>query len=117
MAAPPMPDERTIFLEAIEISSARERDAYLDAACAGDAGLREKVEALLQAHDRSLGLIDAPDAAAPTAEQPSSAESPGTVIGPYKLLEEIGEGGMGVVYMAEQSRPVRRRVALKVIKP
>jgi serine/threonine protein kinase/WD40 repeat protein len=109
--------ERSIFLEAIEIASAEGRAAYLDAACGDDPMLRARVEDLLRAHERPLGLLDAPNAAEPTADPGPLREGPGTFIGPYKLLEVIGEGGMGVVYMAEQTRPVRRKVALKVIKP
>src|SRR5207249_5074330 len=85
--------------------------------CAGNEGLRKRVEALLHAHDAAASFLQpAPSAQARTADaQPS--ERPGTLIGPYKLLQQIGEGGMGVVYMAEQQEPVRRNVALKIIKP
>src|SRR5262249_5729989 len=106
--------ERSIFLSAIEKASPTERADYLSAACAGDNCLRAEVEELLAAHDR-LGSVDL---RAPTATVDSPArEGPGAVIGAYKLLELIGEGGFGVVFMAEQQRPVRRRVALKVLKP
>src|SRR5262249_55612357 len=108
-----------------------ERAAYLDEACAGDPDLRRRVEALLKAHPARGDVLEPPAAGAtadhpsadpprPTADQPKTrplTEGPGTKIGPYKLLQPIGEGGMGVVFMAEQERPVRRRVALKVIKP
>src|SRR5262249_39716160 len=107
--------ERSIFLQAIELAS-DERTAFLDRACAGNHVLRAEVEALLSAHVRPLGLLDVPDAAA-TADSDERYEGPGSVIGSYKLLEQIGEGGMGVVYMAEQTCPVRRKVALKIIKP
>jgi serine/threonine protein kinase/tetratricopeptide (TPR) repeat protein len=110
-------DEKSIFLKAIEISSAEDRASYLDAACGDDPALRGRIEALLRAHERSLGLLDAPEAPGPTADLGPVREGPGTVIGPYKLLEPIGEGGMGVVYMAEQTQAVRRKVALKIIKP
>ena len=96
------------------------RAAYLDRACGGDAELRRRVEALLDAHDRggrASSSRPALDADRRPVDQPPAAEGPGTVIGPYKLLEQIGEGGMGVVFMAEQTQPVRRKVALKVIKP
>src|SRR5262249_53361391 len=80
---------------------------------------RREVEALLHAHDDSAGFLrdpaPRPRETIDVADQPS--EGPGTVIGPYKLLQQIGEGGMGVVYMAEQQEPVRRKVALKIIKP
>src|SRR5262249_9218534 len=109
--------EKSIFLRAIEITSAEDRASYLDAACGDDPALRAQVEALLRAHERSLGLLDAPEAAGPMVDLGPVREGPGTVIGPFKLLEPIGEGGMGIVYMAEQDQPVHRRVALKVIKP
>jgi serine/threonine protein kinase/tetratricopeptide (TPR) repeat protein len=71
----------------------------------------------LKGHVATAGLLDAPDRAGSTADRPPTPDGPGTVIGPYTLREQIGEGGMGVVYVAEQSRPVRRKVALKIIKP
>jgi len=110
-------DEKAIFLEAIDIAPPEERDAYLDAACANEPHLRAEVEALLREHERRQDLLDASGLIAPTIEPPPLAERPGQTIGRYKLLEEIGEGGMGVVYMAEQQEPVRRKVALKIIKP
>jgi eukaryotic-like serine/threonine-protein kinase len=109
------PSEKSIFLEAIEIESATERAEFLDKACAGNPLLRDKAEALLQAHENPQRLMDNLGAAAPTIDAPSS-ERPGTVIGPYKLLQQIGEGGMGTVYMAEQTQPIQRKVALKIIK-
>jgi serine/threonine protein kinase len=90
-----------------------DRPAYLDTACGGDAALRQTVEALLHAHQHAPP-IRAASTPAPTA--PILSEKPGDKIGPYKLLQRLGEGGCGVVYMAEQEEPVRRRVALKVIK-
>ena len=107
-----------IFSEAIELTSAEERAAYLDRVCGADRALRDRVEGLLGAHDQADGFLESP-AAPPTITKDSRplTEGPGTVIGPYKLLEQIGEGGMGVVYMAEQTHPVRRKVALKIIKP
>jgi serine/threonine protein kinase/tetratricopeptide (TPR) repeat protein len=113
-----LPSVETVFGEAIEIASAPERTAYLDRACGGDAALRRQVESLLGAHGRAGDFLEAPDASPTAADDDSPpVEGPGALIGPYKLLEEIGEGGMGVVYMAEQTHPIRRRVALKVIKP
>ncbi|MCI0356889.1 MAG: serine/threonine protein kinase, partial [Planctomycetaceae bacterium] len=108
--------DRSIFLAAIDIASPAERDAFVARACGENPQLRADVQALLAAHDQSGDLLDAPDLAARTTDSPVS-ERPGTQIGPYKLLQQIGEGGFGVVYMAEQTEPVRRRVALKVIKP
>ncbi len=81
--------------------------------------LRRRVELLLKAHQGEDSLLDRgyeDRASSPTIDQPIT-EKPGTQIGPYKLLQQIGEGGMGVVYMAEQKEPVKRRVALKIIKP
>ena len=95
----------------------------MDKACAGDGELHCRVQALIEAHERPESLLDRAAVVPRTADTsgttdlPSLAEGPGTVIGPYKLMEQIGEGGMGVVYVAEQTRPVRRKVALKIIKP
>jgi serine/threonine protein kinase len=108
--------EASIFAAALEKTGAEERAAYLAGACAGDAKLRRRVEALLRAHAEPDEILDAPEPRACTADEPLT-ERPGTVIGPYKLLEQIGEGGFGVVFMTEQQRPVRRKVALKVVKP
>jgi serine/threonine protein kinase/tetratricopeptide (TPR) repeat protein len=114
---------RDIFLEAVEIAAPAQRASYLEAACAGDPDLRRRVEALLAAHERPESLLDrAAVEARPTMVYPNGdaaphAEGPGTVVGPYTLIERIGEGGMGIVYLAEQAEPLRRRVALKVIKP
>jgi serine/threonine protein kinase/Tfp pilus assembly protein PilF len=106
-----------IYWDAAQIPSAAERDVYLDAACAGDAALRQRVDHLLQLRPQAEGFLESPALAlTDTAAEPIS-EGPGTVIGPYKLLEQIGEGGFGIVFMAEQQEPVRRKVALKVLKP
>jgi len=102
---------RDIFLRAVEIASPEERSAFLESACPGDESLRSRVQDLLDSHRPDSFLEE------PAVALASPAEMPGDRIGRYKLLEEIGEGGMGVVYMAEQEEPVRRRVALKVIKP
>lgn len=114
----PRLSERSIFESAIEKSSPQERTAYLDQVCKNDAQLRREIEALLAAHD-DLGDLSTPirttDLVA-TIDDPIS-ERPGTMIGPYKLLEQIGEGGFGVVFLAEQQQPLRRKVALKILKP
>src|SRR4051794_33606709 len=114
----PTPGAETILSEAVEILDADARAAYLDRACGDDADLRRRVESLLAAHFRAGAFLESP-AQPPTAtDHPAHPpERPGTAVGPYKLLEPIGEGGMGVVYMAEQTHPVRRKVALKIIKP
>src|SRR5262245_11098402 len=107
----------SILAAAVEVDSAVERREFIDQACAGDAALKRRVEELVENHFRAGSFLECP-AAHPvaTADEPIR-ERPGTVIGPYKLLEQIGEGGMGLVFVAEQQQPVRRRVALKVIKP
>src|SRR5271170_7897027 len=111
-------DIRDIFCEAMSRESAQARCEYLTSACHGDVELRARVEALLKAHDEAGDFLEgeSPRMAA-TVNSPADVESPGNVIGPYKLLEQIGEGGFGIVYMADQQAPVRRRVALKIVKP
>lgn len=108
---------RSIFLAAVEQHPPGEWPAYLDEVCAGQPALRQRVEVLLQAHEQSNSLLDevAPNSVVTAASQPVP-EAPGAVIGPYKLLQQIGEGGMGIVYMAQQLEPVKRLVALKIIK-
>jgi WD40 repeat protein/serine/threonine protein kinase/tetratricopeptide (TPR) repeat protein len=102
-----------IFNGALEIPSAEARAVYLDRVCAADPELRRQVESLIAAHDRAGRFL-----ASPTVSYEFGPPEPvGSTVGPYKLMEQIGEGGMGVVYVAEQARPVRRRVALKIIKP
>ncbi len=117
MNASDLPDE-TLFEGALKCRTAAERAAYLDQACAAQPELRRNLEALLQAHDQSGEFLEtAVFAARPTIKLDlAPEESSGTVIGRYKLLQKIGEGGMGVVYMAEQTEPVVRKVALKIIK-
>src|SRR5262249_25265339 len=109
----------SLFATAAALAGPGERAAYLDQACADDPALRARVEALLRAHDQTGHLLDragAVDVQATEAHVPR-AEQPGTIVaGRYKLLEEIGEGGMGTVWVAEQTQPVRRKVALKLIK-
>lgn len=130
--------EKSIFLAALELRSVAERRAYLEQACAGNSRLRKTVDELLAAHDRTNNVLDsipepigalrdhfgratsgAADGSAAGSRLGRSeiAEGPGTTIGPYRLLEQIGEGGFGYVFVAEQLRPVQRKVALKVIKP
>src|SRR5882757_1396085 len=111
-------DEESIFTEAREMGSDAERAAFLDKACRNNAQLRADVDELFRASDQASRFLESPvlDLAATTDQRPIS-EQPGTVIGPYKLLQQIGEGGMGVVFMAEQTEPIQRTVALKIIKP
>src|SRR5262249_1959974 len=106
----------SIFGKALEIPSTAERQAYLDQACGGDLGLRAEVESLLEVQQAARGFFAGPRPPCPTVDEPVN-ERPGTVIGRYKLLEQIGEGGLGLVYVAEQQQPVKRRVALKLIRP
>jgi len=131
--------EERLFNEAMGLPTAEARSAFLHEACAGDDQLRQRVEALLQAAQptndfleqaaiqratdhRSLITDHSPAPAHPGAtieispESLTLSEKPGDKIGHYKLLQQIGEGGCGVVYMAEQEEPIRRRVAFKVIK-
>src|SRR5262245_2706102 len=109
---------RAVFLDAVEKQPPDAWDRFLDEACTDDVELRRQVACLLDAH-RQAGsfLAVGAVAAARPVEQSAVPEAPGTVIGPYKLLEQIGEGGFGVVFLAEQQQPVRRKVALKVLKP
>jgi serine/threonine protein kinase/tetratricopeptide (TPR) repeat protein len=112
--------EGAILNAALELN-AEARAAYLDQACSGDAALRQRLEALLQAHEQAEGFLEAPPKGVEFKPGVNAALAPaekaGDSIGPYKLLQQIGEGGCGVVYMAEQKTPIHRRVALKVIKP
>jgi serine/threonine protein kinase len=115
----PATDAKSIFGKALELELAA-RAVYLDETCAGNPLLRARIEGLLNAHGEAGDFMHRPAAAIAagiTAGYEPLTEGPGSRIGPYKLLQEIGEGGMGVVYMAEQTEPVRRRVALKIIKP
>jgi serine/threonine protein kinase len=108
-----------LFWEAAQLAPGEERDSYLARVCGEDRALRQRLEHLLQVQPKVESFLErpfaGPDPLSTIDESP--AEEPGTQIGPYKLLEQIGEGGMGLVFMAEQTRPLRRRVALKVIKP
>ena len=115
-----MNDDRSIdeiFCTAIEIESSRDRQSWLNQACGDDAELRRQVDRLLEAHFRGGSIVDAPAHALDVTVNQPRPETPGTQIGPYKLLQQIGEGGMGAVFMAEQTQPVQRKVALKLIKP
>src|SRR5262245_20154885 len=96
-----------IFFAALDKGSPQERADYVDAACANDPELRRRVEKMLAAQARAGTFLETPaHRPAPTAEEPPG-ETAGAVIGPYKLLEQIGEGGMGTVWMAQQTEPVK----------
>jgi serine/threonine-protein kinase len=110
-------DEESIFAVALGIPASEERQAFLVEACGGDSELQRSLEALLKAHENPDSFLEPRVATCLLAIDAPPAEAPGTVIGPYRLLEQIGESGMGLVFMAEQSAPVRRKVALKVLKP
>ena len=119
--------EQVLFREALQRAKGAEREDYLDQVCAGNAALRARLAALLQAHESPDPFLEPPagdflkELVIPLSQQTTAlldpvTEKPGDKIGHYKLLQQIGEGGCGVVYMAEQEEPIRRRVALKVIK-
>ncbi len=107
---------RSIFFDTLE-RAPDQWCAYLDGACGSNVELRARVDELLRAHG-SIGSIHNGFTSTPPVEhRVVLLEGPGTVIGPYRLLQKIGEGGFGIVYMAEQIQPVRRKVALKILKP
>ena len=115
--------ERDVFIAALQKEDPAERQAYLDGACARQPELRRQVEHLLRLHEGAGSFLEGP-AGEPAATgafreaggQAPSGEAAGALIGPYKLLEQIGEGGMGTVWMAQQTEPVKRLVAVKLIK-
>jgi eukaryotic-like serine/threonine-protein kinase len=112
-------DEKAIFLAALQYVTAQERESHLREACGDDLELLKRVKVLLSVHEEPQGVLDAPAPGldlARTTDLPL-IEGPGTIIGPYKLREQIGEGGFGLVFMAEQQQPIRRKVAVKVIRP
>jgi serine/threonine protein kinase/tetratricopeptide (TPR) repeat protein len=108
---------KSIFLAAIDQYAPQQWPAFLERACAGDVRLRAKVENLLRAQAAMGTFHEVEQSVPPATVDELTPERPGTIIGPYKLLEQIGEGGFGVVFMAEQQQPIRRKVALKVLKP
>src|SRR6266404_5240516 len=124
---PPPNREVALFSAALELPISQ-RAVFLDKACAEDSSLRLRLETLLRVHEEAITFLEnkeseakqsangpeVPGATIRIADAPS--EKAGDHIGRYKLLQQIGEGGCGVVYMAEQAQPVRRRVALKIIK-
>src|ERR1035438_1442393 len=126
MTSPPN-RERKIFEAALELASEEVRSCYLIGACGADAEMRARIETLLRSYEKIGGFLSMNDANSPAALSAKAlvvktgmfrlTEKAGDRVGRYKLLQQIGEGGMGVVYMAEQEQPVRRMVALKIIKP
>jgi len=109
--------EEAIFKAAIKLATPAERTAYVRQACGSDVNLLTRLDTLLHAHEDAGDFLETPPVGeSVTFDDSSVIELPGTIIGRYKLLEKIGEGGMAVVYMAEQERPIRRKVALKIIK-
>ena len=117
-------NEREIFIEAAQLIDPGEQSAFLRRSCGQDDVLHRQVVDLLAAHSRAQSFLESPPSGIALAVASQDAmqartvtEGPGTKIGPYKLLQQIGEGGFGVVYMAEQEQPVFRKVALKIIKP
>src|SRR5262245_3419737 len=116
-------NEREIFVAALQIDDPVHRAAHLDEACRANAALRQRIEHLLENYKQAGSFLDSPAAEAPmsafakTVTGGELPEQPGTTIGPYKLLEQIGEGGFGFVFLVEQTQPVRRKVALKILKP
>ncbi|MBA4065269.1 MAG: serine/threonine protein kinase, partial [Isosphaera sp.] len=121
-------DESAVFAEALALTDPAARAAFLDRACAGNPELRRQVEELLAAHGEAGHVLDhppqpgtIPEFTHPQHFMPSAPPAPAVTVGTviadrYKLLERLGEGGMGAVWLAEQSEPVRRKVALKLIR-
>jgi eukaryotic-like serine/threonine-protein kinase len=112
-------NELDVFSAAVQLETLEDREKYLAQACGDNAHLRQRIESLLRSSAKAGSFIESPGlgfVASLGIDRPI-AEGPGTIIGPYKLLQQIGEGGMGVVFMAEQSEPIQRTVALKIIKP
>jgi eukaryotic-like serine/threonine-protein kinase len=107
--------EETVFSQAIAIADERQRSAFLDQACGENSDLRRQAEQMVRDHFRAGSFLEKPALTVDVTPRPT--DHVGSQIGPYKLLEQIGEGGMGVVFVAEQTQPMRRRVALKIIKP
>jgi serine/threonine protein kinase len=112
-----LPEPKAIFLHALGHHTPVARARYLAEACGNDSVLRGEVDSMLWAYEAEGNLQDTPALPVMSVDDMPVIEGPGSVIGPYQLLEVIGEGGMGVVYEAEQTRPMRRRVALKIIRP
>lgn len=113
----PISDPKAVFLAALDHESPASRQAFLDDACGGNDELRQKVAGLFRAYEQAGNFLGGSVSVAATMDIPASQRLPFRTIGPYKLLQQIGEGGMGSVFMAEQTEPIQRKVALKLIKP
>ena len=116
MATPTL-DEAAIFNIARHMQAPEARQQYLRDVCGTDLEMLARVESLLRVYEKELNFLESPALTMRALPATVVTEGPGTVLGPYKLLEQIGEGGFGVVYMAEQQQPIRRTVALKILKP
>ena len=110
-------NERELFIASLQIEDPSLRLSYLEEECGHDAELRQRVTSLLKAFGQAGSFLQHPAVEPVVTIDQVRTDCPGLQIGPYKLLEQIGEGGMGTVYVAEQKEPVRRKVALKLIKP
>src|SRR5262245_9597403 len=110
-------NEREIFIAARQKRDVAEMEAFLDEACDGDPAKSQRVLTLLHEHEQLGSFLEAPAGPLAATAEEMIGERPGTVIGPYKLMELVGEGGFGLVFVAEQHQPVRRKVALKILKP
>jgi serine/threonine protein kinase/tetratricopeptide (TPR) repeat protein len=113
----PILDEAAVFNAARQLQGPEARRLYLDSACGNDKRLLARIEALLRVYDQEETFLESPAVPTRAATAPLVSEGPGTQIGAYKLVEQIGEGGFAVVFLAEQQHPVRRTVALKILKP
>ena len=110
------PDEQAIFHATRRMAEPEARRLYLDQACGDDRELRAHVEALLKVHDDDRSFLESRVEKVRASIPDPTSDGPGTIIGPYRLIEQLGEGGMGTVYLAEQTEPVRRQVALKIVR-
>src|SRR5262249_10532968 len=111
------PGEKTLFNAARRIESPEARRLFLARACGEDRALYARVEALLRVHDQDPPFLEPPAGGIRVAPEGRVTEAPGAAVGPYTLVRQLGQGGMGVVFLAEQAQPVQRQVALKITRP